>query len=119
MDVFADPGYEVGENNLLELNVELVEDAKPYKARVCSLNPKQRDDLRAHLDQWLEQRVIEPSTSTWRSALVPVLKTDGTTRWAVDYCPLNKMTIPDSFLLPNIQENLEMLIRHLTPLKRI
>ena len=109
MDVFAEPGHEVGETDLLEFNVELVEDAKPYKARVRPLNPKQRDDLRAQLDQWLEQRVIEPSTSPWGSALVPVLKKDGTTRWAVDYRPLNKVTIPDSFPLPNIQENLERL----------
>ena len=55
------------------------------------------------------QRVIEPSTSPWGSALVPVLKKDGTTRWAVDYRPLNRMTIPDSYPLPNIQENLERL----------
>ena len=61
------------------------------------------------MDQWLEQRVIEPSTSPWGSALVPVLKKDGTTRWAVDYRPLNRMTIPDSYPLSNIQENLERL----------
>merc|ERR1711951_244363 len=109
IDVFAEPGQEVGETDLLEFNVELVEDAKPYKARVRPLNPRQRGDLRAQLDQWLDQGVIEPSTSPWGSALVPVLKKDGTTRWAVDYRTLNRMTIPDSYPLPNIQENLERL----------
>merc|ERR1711867_165837 len=92
IDVFAEPGQEVGETDLLEFNVELVEDAKPYKARVRPLNPKQRGYLRAQLDQWLHAGVIEPSTSQWGSALVPVLKKDGTTRWALDYRPLNRMT---------------------------
>ena len=69
-DVFTEPGHEVGETDLLEFNVELIEDAKPYKARVHPLNPKQMGDLRAQSDQWLEQRVIEPSTSPWGTALV-------------------------------------------------
>ena len=40
IDVFAEPGQEVGETDLLEFNVELVQDAKPYKARAHPLNPK-------------------------------------------------------------------------------
>ena len=76
-DVFAEPGQEVGETNLLEFNIELVEDTKPHKARVRPLNPKQRAELRGQLDQWLDQGVIEETTSPWGSALVPVLRKDG------------------------------------------
>ena len=32
MDVFAEPGQDIGETDLIEFNIELTEDAKPYKA---------------------------------------------------------------------------------------
>ena len=108
-DVFAEPGQEVGQTNLIQFDIELVKNAKPHKSRVRPLNPAQRNDLRRQLDQWLEQGVIEPSISPWGSALVPVLKKDGSTRWAVDYRKLNMVTVPDSYPLPNIAENLERL----------
>ena len=59
--------------------------------------------------QWLEQEVIEPSTSPWGSALVPVLKKDGSTRWALDYCHTTVFLVywAVSYPLANIQENLE------------
>ena len=58
MDVFAEPGQDIGETDLIEFNIELTEDAKPYKVRIHPLNPKQRGELRAQLYQWLEQRII-------------------------------------------------------------
>ena len=53
--------------------------------------------------------MIEESSSPWANALVPCLKKGGKTRWAVDYQPLNAVTIADSYPLPRIQDNLEQL----------
>ena len=83
--------------------------SKPVKAKVRPTNPKQRADLREQLDRWVAEDVVEECESPWASALVPVLKKDGSTRWAVDYRPLNKMTIKDSYPLPSISENLDKL----------
>ena len=61
------------------------------------------------MDLWNGEDVIEESISPWAAALVPCLKKGGKTRWAVDYQPLNAVTIADSYPLPRIQDNLERL----------
>ena len=53
--------------------------------------------------------MIVELSSPWGATLVPCLKKGGETRWAVDYRPLNAVTIADSYPLPRIQDNLERL----------
>ena len=108
-DVFSSPEVAFGKTTLIEFEVNLKPGSKPVKAKVRPTNPKQRADLREQLDRWMAEDVVEECESPWASALVPVLKKDGSTRWAVDYRPLNKMTIKDSYPLPSINENLEKL----------
>ena len=60
-DVFAEPGQEVEETDLIEFDRELLQNTRPHKSSARLLNPAQRKDLRRQLDQWLEQNVIEPS----------------------------------------------------------
>ena len=58
----------------------------------------------------MEAEVIEPSTSPWASALVPVKKKGSDKlRWAVDYRRLNDVTIKDAYPLANIECNLHKL----------
>ena len=108
-DIFSSPEVAFGKTSLIEFEVHLEPGSKPVKAKVRPTNPKQRQDLREQLDRWEAEDVVEECESPWASALVPVLKKDGSTRWAVDYRPLNKMTIKDSYPLPSISENLEKL----------
>ena len=108
-DVFSSPEVAFGKTSLIEFEIHLEQGSKPVKARVRPTNPKQRADLKEQLDRWKAEDVVEECESPWASALVPVLKKDGSTRWAVDYRPLNKMTIKDSYPLPSINENLEKL----------
>ena len=42
---------------------------------------------------WLEQKVIEPSVSSWASPLIPVKKKDKRTRWVTDLRELNKQMV--------------------------
>lgn len=53
--------------------------------------------------------MIEPSASPWSSPIVLVRKKDGSTRFCVDYCKLNKVTHKDSYPLPRIDNTLEAL----------
>ena len=109
LDIFSSPEEVFGKTSLVEFEINLEPGSKPYKAKVRPTNPKQRQDLREQLDRWEAEGVVEECESPWASGLVPVLKKDGSTRWAVDYRPLNKMTIKDSYPLPSISENLEKL----------
>ena len=94
---------------MLEMKIDLVPGAIPYKSRVRPLNPDQKENLQDQIDNWLEQGVIQPSISPWASPLVPVKKKDRRTRWVTDLRELNKQMVKDSYPLINIQEILHSL----------
>ena len=52
----------------------------------------------------LTENVIRPSESAWASPITLVPKRDGSTRFCVDYCKLNSVTIRDQYPLPQIQD---------------
>ena len=112
-DIFSCPDQLIGKTNLCEFAIELEPNAQPHKAKLRPLNPKQKESLREQLAKWQqgpkEDWIAEECESPWAAALVPVQKKNGETRWAVDYRPLNAVTVKDSYPLPNIQENLEKL----------
>ena len=84
-------------------------DVPPIKCRHRPLNPALEPNLKEQLNHWLEQDVIEPSTSPWSFPLLAVPKKDGRTRWATDYRRLNATTMKDAFPLPHIEDNLARL----------
>ena len=57
----------------------------------------------------LQQGVVMPSHSPWSSPVVLVEKKDGTKRFCVDYRHLNAVTKLDVFLLPRIDDTLDLL----------
>ena len=73
-----------GETEVLEIRIDLVHGAIPYKSKGRPLNPDQKENLWTQIDDWLEQGVIKPSVSPWASPLVLVKKKDGQTRWVTD-----------------------------------
>ena len=107
-DVFTDETQKVGRCDIDgPFKITLEPGTKPVKSRDRSLKPDQLDSLKQQLQEWEADSVIGPSDSPWASPLVPVLKKDGSTRWAVDYRALNLHTVPDSFPTPRIAEVLE------------
>ena len=109
-DIFLHPeGPQVGDTDIMEVNLTPKPGSRPCRAQVRDLNPKLIKDLQATIDDWLRDGVIEPSSSEWASALVPVKKKDGTVRWAVDFRMVNTMLEGDSFPLPNINALLDRL----------
>ena len=61
------------------------------------------------VQEMLAQGVIQPSSSPWASPVVLVRKKDGSMRFCVDYRRLNSITKLDGFLLPRIDDTLDVL----------
>ena len=76
-DVFSSPGKTIGRTNLMEFTVRTVPGARPVKERVRPLNPMMRASLKAQIDEWKREGIIEETSSPWAAAMVPCAKNDG------------------------------------------
>ncbi len=97
-----------GHTDLVEHAI-YTEDKPPIKCRHRPLNPTIEGKFKEQIDHWLKQDVIEASASPWSFPVIAVPKKNGKIRFVIDYRGLNKITIKDSFPLPNIEDNLSRL----------
>jgi len=66
-----------------------------------------KDEIKKQIDDLLEAKKIETSTSDWSTALVPVKKKNGKIRLCIDYRLLNKVTKKDSYPMPRLDESID------------
>eukprot|EP00253_Pinus_taeda_P028276 PITA_28276 len=69
----------------------------------------QKTEIECMVAEMLEVGIIQPSQSSFSTAIVLVHKKDGSLRICLDYRELNKLTIKDQFLIPIINELLDEL----------
>lgn len=69
----------------------------------------QKETIEKHIEDMLHRNVIQPSVSPWASPVVLVPKSDGSSRFCVDFRKVNKITKKDSYPLPLISESLDTL----------
>ena len=91
IDVFASTPAELGCTDKLQHKINNGEH-KPIRQPVRRVPPHRREEVRNLLDDMLQKKVIEPSSSPWASPIVLVKKKDGSTRFCVDYRKLNVAT---------------------------
>ena len=89
---------------MIKHDIKLIDGAKPHKQKYRSLPPPLEEELKKQLDQWLEEGIIESSTSPWSSNVVPVKKKSGSIRFCLDFRQVNAVTEKDAFPLPLIKE---------------
>ncbi|BHF70426.1 hypothetical protein SprV_0301347600 [Sparganum proliferum] len=61
------------------------------------------------LDELLQAKILQPSSSPWASPIALVPKKDGSVRLCIDYRRLNALTVRDSFPLPRLDDTLDAL----------
>jgi transposase InsO family protein len=81
----------------------------PIRQPLRRQNPVARVEANKLIQEMLDHDVIEPSSSPWASPIVLVKKSDGSTRFCVDYRLLNDVTYKDAYPLPRIDDTLDSL----------
>ena len=97
---------DLGKTDLMKFSIKLQDgNVKPHKARGRVFNPAAENVLREQMMLWDKTNIIRPSESAWAAGLLGVEKKGGGTRWCSDFRAINKVTLADSFPLPNIKSN--------------
>ncbi|XP_078243510.1 uncharacterized protein LOC144587340 [Pogona vitticeps] len=93
-------------------------DAPPQAVSPYRVTGPYRDKVRKELDEMLRENIIVPSSSPWSSPIVLVDKPDGSIRFCVDYRKLNRVTTPDAYPMPRLDNLIETIggCRFISPL---
>jgi len=88
--------------------MDLVDNAKPPIQRQSRVPLELRKEFEKQVKHLLDQGIIRRSTSPFTSPVVLVRKPNGSMRFCVDYRAINKITAPAHYVLPNIQDILDL-----------
>ena len=108
-DIFSFDGS-FGKTDLIQHKIYTFEHP-PINVRYRPINPALEDSLKKQLFDWMKHDVIEESSSPYNFGLVAVPKKNSSTRWCVDFRPLNKISKRDTFPIGNIEDNLARLAK--------
>ena len=105
-DVFSKSEYDLGCTSVVTHRIE-TENARPVRQQLRRYPPAHLEAISKHVDNLLQQKVIEPATSPWASNIVLVRKKDNSYRCCIDYRGLNNVTVKDRYPLPRVDSCLE------------
>ena len=84
-DVFSRGDYDIGKTNLVKHSID-TGTSVPIKQRPRRAPGANRDEINKQVEELLEKKLIEPSSSPWASPVVLVSKKDGTKRFCIELC---------------------------------
>ena len=103
-NVIAIKTDDLGKSKLLPHKIDLIPQSTPIKLKAYRLSKAQTKALKKILIKLIENKLIEPSYSSWAFPVVLVPKKNGDWRMCVDFRALNNITIKDSYALPLIDD---------------
>jgi len=106
IDVFSKSENDLGRTDIITHRIE-AGNAKPVRQQLQRYPPAHIEAISQHVDNMLEQGIIEPAFSPWASNVVLVRKKDGSLRCCIDYRKLNAVTRKDAYPLPRIDSCLD------------
>ena len=89
--------------------VPLVQGAMPPRQAMFRYSPAEQEEMRQQVSELLKAGLIEKSTSPFGAPVLFVKKKDNTLCMCIDYRGLNKITIPNRYPLPRIDDLLDRL----------
>lgn len=99
-----------GEFGNYEFTID-TKDHAPIKCHPRPMNAAKREILRELLQKMITDDLIEPASGPWAFNPVIVPKKNGKMRLCIDYRPLNKITVADSYGMPRVDDILACLAR--------
>lgn len=113
-DIFSLKDELLTTNNFYKQKI-LVKDNEPVYKRNYRMPHAQKSIVKEKIEELIDKKIIEPSSSPYNSPLllVPKKSTDGKPNWrlVIDYRDVNKKIIPDKYPLPRISDILDSLGR--------
>ncbi len=93
----------------IQHEIHLQQDAPLPNVGMYKMDSIELEEIKKHVQELLNHRVIRPSYSPFDSSIMLVPKKDDTWRMCVDYRALNKITVKNRYPLPHIDELLDQL----------
>ena len=109
LDVFPDDLPGLPPERETDFPIDLVPGTAPISLPPYRMAPAKLKELKAHLQELVDEGFIRPSISPWGAPVLFVKKKDGTWRLCVDYRQLNKVTIRNKYPLPRIDDLFDQL----------
>ena len=111
-DIFALDATELGCTNLVKHSID-TGNSPPLRQPVRRVPFALHSKMEQLVEDMLDQGVIKHSSSPWASPVMLVKKKDGSHHFCVDYRRLNSVTKMDVFLLPRVDDTLDICyLRH-------
>ncbi|MCP3667440.1 MAG: DDE-type integrase/transposase/recombinase [Gammaproteobacteria bacterium] len=112
VDFCAKDDSDLGFTPLIQHRIPLKpEDSEPFFQKSRRFPMNLREQIIAQVEEQERAGLVRPSTSSWSSPMVPILKKDGTLRICINYQGLNIKTVQNVYPLPQIAEIFDALGR--------
>ena len=108
VSAFSQHEEDIGLCTLLEHTID-TGDHKPIVTRQWPLPYSMKKLMEEQCEQMVRMGVIEECQSPWRSPTLLVRKKDNSYRYVIDFRNINKITVRDTYPMPNTHEILESL----------